>query len=66
MNCYDCLLDGATTTAAAVCTRCGAGLCADHLRVTPETVHEPAGTGTSTHTPSARRITCLRCHEAEV
>ena len=65
MNCYDCLARQKLTTAAAVCARCGAGLCLDHVHVAPQAVHESAGTGRSVHTSDARRFTCGVCHEAE-
>lgn len=66
MNCYDCLALEQKTVAVAVCSRCGAGLCLDHAHLAPQTVHEAAGTGRSTHTHNARRLTCGVCHEAEV
>jgi hypothetical protein len=66
MNCYDCLTLQEISAAVAVCTRCGAGLCLDHAHVAPQTVHEAAGTGRSTHSHNARRLTCGVCHEAEV
>lgn len=66
MNCYDCPAQHDSGVAVAVCSRCGAGLCRDHVHVAPQTVHEAAGTGVYTHTPDARRLTCSVCHEAEV
>jgi hypothetical protein len=66
MNCYDCLNRQETTVAVAVCSRCGAGLCLNHVHVAPQVVHETEGTGRATHSPNARRFTCGLCHEAEV
>ncbi|MFG3256813.1 DUF2180 family protein [Streptomyces sp. NPDC048172] len=65
MDCYDCLPRAAERHAVAVCRRCGAGLCVDHVRLSPETVHQVAGTGTASSEKRARRITCGVCHEAE-
>ena len=68
MNCYDCLPretgHPSTTPAVAVCRRCGAGLCVDHVRAEPETIHQVAGTGTAS-SEGARRLTCALCHDAE-
>ena len=48
MNCFDCAATGITTVAVAVCSDCGAGLCADHVQVeahwlTRTAVIEPHG-----------------------
>ncbi|AXK36307.1 DUF2180 family protein [Streptomyces armeniacus] len=64
MNCFDCPPDR-ERTAVAVCHRCGAGLCRDHAHTGVETVHAVHGTGRATHTPSARRLSCGTCREAE-
>lgn len=66
MKCFDCMSRQESTVAVAACTRCGAGLCLDHAHVSPQTVHESAGTGRGAHSPDARRFTCGLCHEAEV
>jgi hypothetical protein len=64
MECFDCATAGRTRTAVAVCHHCGAGLCGDHVRVVPDTVHHLSGTGVSTAQP-ARRIACRTCAPAE-
>jgi len=73
MRCYDCAHaqtgtgagSGTAAEAVAVCRRCGAGLCAEHAYERPQTVYEPAGTGTYARSPEGRRLTCAVCHEAE-
>ncbi|MDH6132049.1 hypothetical protein P3T37_001434 [Kitasatospora sp. MAA4] len=65
MNCYDCHTAERTTPALAVCHHCGAGLCAEHARALPDTVHHLSGTGASTLPRRARRISCSVCAEAE-
>ncbi|MFC7309586.1 DUF2180 family protein [Streptomyces monticola] len=65
MNCYDCLPGATTTPAVAVCTRCGAALCRDHLYAGTTEVHDTPGLGRATHEVAARRITCRVCAGAE-
>jgi hypothetical protein len=63
MNCMDCSED---VTAVAVCGRCGAGLCRDHLvereeqLVVLKPINRPVGVE-----PAARRLRCRRCDAAE-
>lgn len=64
MQCYDCTVDARTTPAAAVCTQCGAAVCADHARSRSEYVRLTRGTGGSTSDTPARRIHCTVCHTA--
>ncbi|MEV0324797.1 DUF2180 family protein [Streptomyces sp. NPDC050658] len=67
MICYDCHTQArATTTAVALCRRCGAALCAHHTQIRPDTLHRIVGMGVSTGPRAARRITCTTCHMAEV
>ncbi|GAA1366014.1 DUF2180 family protein [Streptomyces beijiangensis] len=65
MNCYDCLQLGTTTSASAVCTRCGAGTCQEHTKAGTEDIHREEGTGLTTLKVPARRLTCVTCHDAE-
>ncbi|MBY8885507.1 DUF2180 family protein [Streptomyces sp. PTM05] len=65
MNCYDCVLDGTVAPAVAVCSRCGSGVCLDHVRVTAEHPHRVTGTGVATLSGTARRATCATCRAAE-
>ncbi|WP_443059936.1 DUF2180 family protein [Streptomyces sp. NBC_00467] len=46
MNCYECRREsGATTPAEAVCQRCGAGVCVDHVSVEIQELHQQVGLG---------------------
>ncbi|GAA2406312.1 hypothetical protein GCM10010420_37770 [Streptomyces glaucosporus] len=65
MNCYECHSEGRTATAVAVCSRCHAGLCPDHLTVESRLVREPRGMGQVTQGPEARRVLCGVCARAE-
>lgn len=66
MNCFECHASGAVSPSIAVCRRCGAGLCAEHVTTGSDTLHRPAGTGLATNPRPARRLTCPTCHQAEV
>lgn len=57
MNCYDCARAGATATAVGVCSDCGAGVCADCVRVEHTNHAHVASPGTS----AARRTRTLTC-----
>ena len=57
MNCYDCIGEGRTTSAVAICTSCGAGLCGEHTRL--ET-HDQMQAATPRN-PSHRRTRSLIC-----
>jgi hypothetical protein len=63
MNCMDCSQD---VTAVAVCGRCGAGLCREHLVETNEhlTFNMPINRPVRA-TPPARKLRCSRCAAAE-
>lgn len=65
MNCYDCHRLGRTTPALAMCRRCGAAVCAEHLTVHPEEIQRVDGVGRTTSSQPARRFTCAVCHVAE-
>ncbi|MEV4442988.1 DUF2180 family protein [Streptomyces sp. NPDC049577] len=67
MKCYDCCLSDGNGVASVVgiCCRCGLAVCAEHARVTQETIHRTIGAGTSTSCRPARRVLCQTCHGAE-
>ncbi|MFE3637522.1 DUF2180 family protein [Streptomyces sp. NPDC059168] len=65
MNCFDCDRRELTVAAVAVCSVCGAGVCATHVRTEAEQVREPANPGEVMHDRSARRLTCSTCRAAE-
>lgn len=66
MNCYECRKEGRVAgSAEAVCQRCGAGVCADHLRVEMQELHQQAGLGKLTKNRPVRRMLCTVCEEAE-
>ena len=64
MNCLDCHPDEAP--AVAVCGRCGAGLCAEHVIESEEyltflmPINRPVPAA-----PPARKLRCARCAAAE-
>ena len=64
MNCLDCLPD--EIPAVAVCGRCGAGLCAEHLIESDEhlTFQMPINRPVAAE-PPARKLRCARCAAAE-
>jgi hypothetical protein len=64
MNCLDCQPD--EVAAVAVCGRCGAGLCAEHLIETDEylTFRMPINMPVEA-SPPARKLRCARCAAAE-
>ncbi|MFG2095621.1 DUF2180 family protein [Streptomyces sp. NPDC048612] len=65
MNCYDCAPDHASNAAVAICRNCGAALCHEHARSTPETVVRVHGVGKSTLPELARRIVCTVCRNTQ-
>ncbi|KAB2588689.1 DUF2180 family protein [Streptomyces arboris] len=66
MNCYECRKEsGVATSAEAVCQRCGAAVCADHLRVEKQELHQQVGLGKRTQELPARRMLCTFCDGAE-
>jgi hypothetical protein len=65
MNCYDCHQSGLTTPAIAICSDCGAGVCAQHAvqgRHTLTVVH--AIRAQTPVDPPQRRIRCRTCAAA--
>lgn len=64
MNCYDCPPDR-QRTAVAVCHRCHAGVCSEHVYERKSSVHEVHGTGLATQHRPARLLSCEVCHAAE-
>ncbi|MEU3282632.1 DUF2180 family protein [Streptomyces antibioticus] len=65
MNCFECNQRGRAVAAVAVCSVCGAGVCATHVRPEAKQVREPANPGKVIHDRSARQLTCPTCREAE-
>lgn len=66
MNCLECAQADGTTAAVAVCGRCGAGLCREHLHEGGEalTVMAPIARQVAVE-PLARRLRCEKCEAAE-
>ena len=65
MNCLDCHPD-TTTAAVAICGRCGAGLCADHVVETDDYLTFTAPINRPVQvSPSVRHLRCTRCAAAE-
>ncbi len=64
MNCLDCRPE--ETAAVAVCGRCGAGLCTEHLVESDEhlTFSMPINRPVASE-PPARKLRCERCAAAE-
>ena len=61
MQCYDCAVEQKTTTAVAVCSTCGAGLCIQHA-VLGHADEWTASVGNPSATQLAgRRILCQTC-----
>ncbi|MGN9760988.1 DUF2180 family protein [Streptomyces sp. SD31] len=65
MNCYECVQLDRTVAAVAVCTVCGAGVCADHVHTERKQLREPASPGKVIHEQPARQMTCPVCRHAE-
>ncbi|WP_318723986.1 DUF2180 family protein [Streptomyces albicerus] len=65
LNCYDCQTHDQPTTAVATCSACGAGICHDHARAVPHTLHRLTGMGVATKPRTARRLLCGTCAAAE-
>jgi hypothetical protein len=60
MNCYDCIGDGRTTPAVAICTSCGAALCGDHVRLETRDHTQAATPGNPSH-HRTRSLICTGC-----
>ncbi|UQA38311.1 DUF2180 family protein [Streptomyces sp. HNA39] len=66
VNCYECRREGRVAASAeAVCEHCGAGVCADRVRVEMQELHQQAGLGKRTRNLPARRMLCTVCEAAE-
>ncbi|GAA3735316.1 DUF2180 family protein [Streptomyces tremellae] len=59
MNCYDCLRQGRTTPAAAVCADCGAAVCVGHVHEGRAQARRNAGLTATMY--SRRLLTCTAC-----
>lgn len=66
MDCFSCAREGYTQTAHAVCARCGAAVCEEHVVEQPAilTVLVPINRPVPV-TPAARRLLCPVCAAAE-
>lgn len=65
MNCLDCAGKGRTVPAVGVCHDCGAGVCAEHLHVSPHWLTRTAAINrTIVVDPPARLLRCTVCHSA--
>jgi hypothetical protein len=60
MNCYDCIGEGRTASAVAICTSCGAGLCGEHTRVETNDHMQAATPGNPSH-HRTRSLICGSC-----
>ncbi|MFG2549478.1 DUF2180 family protein [Streptomyces sp. NPDC048581] len=65
MDCYECVQQGRTAAAVAVCCVCGAGVCVDHVRTESQMLRGPAQPGKVIHDLAARQLTCPVCRAAE-
>ncbi len=64
MNCLDC--HPIHNEAVAICGRCGAGLCIEHLVESDEPLTFPAPINARVMAdPPARKLRCARCAAAE-
>ena len=64
MNCLDC--HPHTTPAVAICGRCGAGICAEHVVETEDHLTFTAVINRVVEvSPSVRHLRCTRCAAAE-
>ncbi|MFD7923552.1 DUF2180 family protein [Streptomyces sp. NPDC059740] len=66
MTCYDCSQEGRQTPLVALCTSCGLGACARHVRVASPSVTRLVGVGTRMTVPAPRRATCVTCSRVGV
>ncbi|MEU8844819.1 DUF2180 family protein [Streptomyces sp. NPDC048564] len=65
MNCFECDQQGQPVVAVAVCSVCGAGVCATHVRTEAKQLRQPAHPGKVMHERPARQLTCPTCRVAE-
>lgn len=65
MNCYDCAAHGEATDAVAVCTDCGAAICAVHAHLSPRWLTRTMVINRVVAVePPARTIRCTVCQAA--
>ena len=65
MNCYDCSVGGGSSPAVAVCSRCGASVCRDHVRIRVDDVVRHSSTGFARVVgPPGRSLRCATCNDA--
>jgi len=65
MNCYECSLKDTTSVAIAVCSKCGAALCQEHVNVSvTEIIHSTAVGVPTIHDPAGRTLRCATCRDA--
>jgi hypothetical protein len=65
MNCFDCAACGRSTEAVAICTDCGAAICANHTHTTPRWLTTTVSINrTVAVTPPARTLRCGVCRTA--
>ena len=65
MNCLDCASLGRHTPAVGICTDCGAGICADHARLSPHWLTRTAAVNRVVAVePPARLLRCPVCQSA--
>ena len=49
MNCYECSLKDTTSVAIAVCSKCGAALCQEHVDVSVQEIIHSTAVGEPLH-----------------
>ena len=65
MKCFDCAALGISTAAVGVCSDCGAGICAEHVRVEAQWLTRTAVINrTVVVEPPARVMRCPVCQAA--
>jgi hypothetical protein len=65
MNCFDCASLGHRVPAVGICSDCGAGICADHLRLSPHWLTRTAIINRVVAVePPARILRCPVCQAA--
>lgn len=64
MKCFDCDSEGRVCDAVAVCTSCGAAMCAAHATSSPLAVERLNGLGVRTLPHAARQMHCPTCTAA--
>lgn len=65
MNCFDCAALGQHVPAVGICAGCGAGICSDHVRLSPLWLTRTAVINRQiTVEPPARVLRCPVCQTA--